>query len=88
MKQEYRRHQYRGSQLAEQPRRDTGDDWVRRHGVRPPAHPYPPRPFRAARAPSTKKKTRKTADEDSFSDAPGGDGGDYADEGRTARWDE
>ena len=88
LKQEWRRYRYRGSQFLEQPRRGK-DNFMQRHGMRPPAFPYPARPFRPARAPSTKKTTRKASDEDTFNDEPtGGDDGDYSDESRSARWDE
>ena len=88
LKQEYRRHKFRGSQFLEERRRVTEDTWSKRHGMRPPAFPYPPRPFRPARATSTKRKTRKASDDDTFSDEPAGGEGDYGDEGRAARWDE
>ena len=88
LKQEWRRYRYRGSQFLEQPRR-VKDNFTQRHGMRPPAFPYPARPFRPARAPSTKKKTRKASDDDSFNDEPaGGDDGEYSDESRSARWEE
>ena len=90
LKQEYRRHMQRGSQFLERRRRvpDDAETWAKRHGMRPPAFPYPPRPFRPARAPSAKRKTRKATDEDTFSDEPAGGDGEYGDEGAAARWDE
>ena len=86
LKQAYRRFKYRGSQFLEKPRRRIST-WATRNGIRPPGYQPTPRPFRPARAPSTKKKTRKTTDEDSFNDVPGG-GESYEDEPRPARWDE
>ena len=88
LKQEYRRHKFRGSQFLEQPRRVAEDTWSKRHGMRPPVSPYPPRPFRPARASSAKKKTRKADDGDTFTEEPAGGGGEYGDEGSAARWDE
>ena len=88
LKQEYRRHKYRGSQFLESPRRVSEDTWSKRHGMRPPPFSDPARPFRPARAPSVKKKARKATDDDTFTDEPAGGDGDYGDEGRVARWDE
>lgn len=89
LKHEWRQYRYRGSQFLERPRR-VKENFTRRHGMRPPAFPYPARPFRPARAPSTKKKTRSSSDDDSFSDEPtGGADGDYSDrDERSTRWDE
>ena len=89
LKHEWRQYRYRGSQFLERPRR-VKENFTRRHGMRPPAFPYPARPFRPARAPSTKKKNRSSSDDDSFSDEPtGGADGDFSDrDERSTRWDE
>lgn len=84
----YRRYLHRGSQFPGRPRK-VGKSFKQRHGMQAKMFRYPARPFRAARAPNTDRKSSKAGGggDDEFDDEGEGEGGGGDDE-RSVEWEE